>query len=553
MRSFRLPLLLILLGVAVVAFVVYQLIPRRAVLLPEAGGAYAEGVAGAPQAINPLLCQLNEADRDLCSLVFAGLTKFTENGEVVPDLATTWNISPNGITYTFKLRPDAKWHDGRSVTADDVMFTVGLMQDKDFPGRADIGAAWRSVKALKVDDATVQFVLSEPLASFADYTTLGLLPAHILTGTLSSTLSQLPFNLQPIGNGPWRVAETGASGTRVSQVALEPFANWYGAKPKIGRLIFRYYPNTQAAVDALLNGDVDGVGRLGANDLARVERRSDINIYTTKQARVGTLLINQRKDSSTIALSEKAVRQALMLALDREAIVRDALNGQAVTANAPFLPDTWAYHTGVKAYPSDPERAKQVLRSAGYELATVAPSNDSVWQKDGEPIAFVLLTPDDPARRAVAEAAAKQWRQLGIQVAVQPIQRNLERDFLASRQYQVALVDLLLDGDPDPYAWWHPSQAIQGQNYSGWDNKEAAQLLEGARTTTDRAQRAQSYRRFQDIFAEELPALPVYYPTYKYALSNRVKNVQVPPLVYPSDRLRTLNDWFVSLKRANEP
>ncbi|HEY3340436.1 MAG TPA: ABC transporter substrate-binding protein, partial [Anaerolineae bacterium] len=119
MRSFRLPLLLIIVGVAAIAFIAYQLVPRSTVTVPDTGGTYVEGVAGTPQYINPLLCQLHDEDRDLCSLTFAGLTKFNDTGDVVPDLATTWNISDDGITYTFKLRQDAKWSDGAAVTADD--------------------------------------------------------------------------------------------------------------------------------------------------------------------------------------------------------------------------------------------------------------------------------------------------------------------------------------------------------------------------------------------------------------------------------------------------
>jgi peptide/nickel transport system substrate-binding protein len=239
-----------------------------------------------------------------------------------------------------------------------------------------------------------------------------------------------------------------------------------------------------------------------------------------------------------------------MLAVDREKLVKDVLGGDAIVADTPFIPGTWAYDADVKRYPYDPNRAVDLLRSNGYELATVAPSNVSVWQKNGEPIAFTLLTQDDPTRRAVAEAIAKQWRDLGVQVSVQPV-RNLVRDFLGPRQFQVALVDNLVDGDPDPYPIWHRSQiVIPGQNYTGWDNKDASAWLEAARTTTDRAKRYQLYRQFQDLFDEELPALPLYYPTYKYAISTRVKQVQVPPLIYTSDRLRTIGSWYVNTKRV---
>ncbi len=550
MRSLRLPLLLIAIGVAAIVFVVYQIVPRGTVLVPDTGGTYVEGVAGTPQFINPLLCQLHDEDRDLCSLTFAGLTRFTDTGDVVPDLATTWDISDDGITYTFKLRQDARWEDGTPVTADDVLFTTGLLQDPGFPGRPDIGGLWQTVKVGKVDTYTVRFRLSQPLAPFLDFTTVGLLPQHVLSGTNAAALDKLPFNLQPVGNGPWRVVEVNTTGNRVSSIALEPSPNYYGLKPNLSRLLFRYYPNVQAVFDGFRAGDVDGFGNLSPADEQRAEGRDDLTLYTATKSRYTAVFFNLRRDSGAIALSDKSVRQALMFALDREALVKNALGGDAIVADTPFIPGTWAFDPDVKRYPYDPNRAVDLLRNDGYELATVAPSNVSVWQKNGEPIAFTLLTQDDPTRRAVAEAIAKQWRDLGVQVSVQPV-RNLVRDFLGPRQFQVALVDNLVDGDPDPYPIWHRSQIVMpGQNYTGWDSKDASTWLEQARTTTDRVRRYELYKQFQDLFAEELPALPLYYPTYKYAISTRVKQVQIPPLVYPSDRLRTVGTWYVNTKRV---
>ena len=550
MRSLRLPLLLIVIGVAAIAFIVYQLVPRSTVMVPDTGGTYVEGVAGTPQYINPLLCQLHDEDRDLCSLTFAGLTQFTATGDVIPDLATEWEISSDGITYTFKLRQDAKWSDGDAVTADDVLFTAHMLQDPGFPGRSDIGGLWRTIKVNKLDNYTVQFELNQPLAPFLDFTTIGLLPQHILSGTKATDLNNLPFNLQPIGNGPWRVVEVNTTGNRVSSIALEPAPNYYGPKPNLSRIVFRYYPNVQAVFDGFRAGDVDGFGNLTAADEQRAESRDDLTMYSATKSRYTAIFFNLRRDSGAIALSDKVVRQALMFAIDRDKLVKDVLGGGAIVADTPFIPGTWAYNPDVKRYPYDPKRAEEVLRDNGYELATVAPSNVSVWQKNGEPIAFTLLTQDDPTRRAVAEAIAKQWRDLGVQVSVQPV-RNLVRDFLGPRQFQVALVDNLVDGDPDPYPIWHRSQIVMpGQNYTGWDSKDASDWLEAARTTSDRTQRYELYRQFQDLFAEELPALPLYYPTYKYAISTRVKRVQIPPLIYPSDRLRTIGDWYINTKRV---
>ncbi|HEY3342151.1 MAG TPA: peptide ABC transporter substrate-binding protein, partial [Anaerolineae bacterium] len=428
--------------------------------------------------------------------------------------------------------------------------TAKMLQDPAFPGRSDVGALWQTIKVNKVDDYTVVFRLSQPLAPFLDFTTIGLLPQHVLSGTNAADLTKLSFNLQPIGNGAWHVVEVNTTANRVSSIALEPSPNYFGAKPNLSRLVFRYYSSVQAVYDGFRAGDVDGFGNLALADENRVESRDDLTIYTATRSRYTALFFNLRRDSGAIALSDKIVRQALMYAIDRQKLVKDVLGGDAIVADTPFIPGTWAFDPDVKRYPYDPNRAAQLLRDNGYELATVAPSNVSVWQKNGEPIAFTLLTQDDPTRRAVAEAVAKQWRDLGVQVNVQPV-RNLVRDFLGPRQFQVALVDNLVDGDPDPYPIWHSSQiVVPGQNYTGWDNKDASVLLEAARTTTDRTKRYALYRQFQDAFAEELPALTLYYPTYKYAISTRVKQVQIPPLIYPSDRLRTIGTWYINTKRV---
>lgn len=550
MRTLRLPLLLIVLGIGGIAFLVYQfVIPRNTVIVAAEGGTYVEGVVGTPKNINPLLCQLNEADQDLCTLVFSGLTRLNESGEAVPDLAETWSISDDGITYTFKLRPDARWEDGAPVTVNDVVFTTSLLKDPAFPGRKTIGDLWKQVEVIKADDYTVLFRLAQPYAPFIDYTTIGLLPDHLLAGTAAANLDKIPFNQQPKGNGPWRVAELNTAGGRVASIGLEPSSTYFGAKPKIGRLVLRYYPNSQSVLNAFANGDVDGMADLAPSDAAKAAELPDATAYSMPTSRFVALMINQRKDSGALALTELPVRQALMLALDREAIIRDVLNGQGVLANTPLIPDTWAYDGSVKAYSRDLERARQLLQSAGYELTTVAPSNVEVWQKEGEPIAFTLLTPEGGVYPKVAEAIAKQWRELGVQVTVVPV-RNIVRNFLMTKQFQVALTETLLDGDPDPFPLWHQSQASAGQNFTGWENADVNGWLEQARTTTDRSKRFELYRRFQEKFVEELPALMLYYPTYEYVVSTRVRNVQVAPIIYPSDRFRSLNDWTINTRRV---
>ncbi|NJM40075.1 MAG: hypothetical protein HC853_04565 [Anaerolineae bacterium] len=161
---------------------------------------------------------------------------------------------------------------------------------------------------------------------------------------------------------------------------------YFGPKPKINRLVFRYYTNSQALFDAFRSGDVDGMANLSSEDQTLAEARNDVQINIGKQASYVGLLVNLRKDSGALALTDAVVRQALMYALDRDAVVREVLDGRGVVAHAPFLPDTWAYNPAVKKYGRDLDRAKQLLASAGYELRAVAPTNEEVWQKDGEAI-----------------------------------------------------------------------------------------------------------------------------------------------------------------------
>jgi peptide/nickel transport system substrate-binding protein len=547
-RTLRLPLILLVAGVAAIVFFVFQfVIPRNTVLVSAPGGTYTEGVVGAPQAVNPLLCQPTSIDYDLCRLVFRGLTRLDASGEIVPDLADV--VANNASTFTARIRGDARWEDGAPVTADDVLFTTALLQDQNFPGDPNLGRLWQSVRVSKIDETTVRFELSQPSARFLDFTSVGLLPQHVLSGTTATDLARLPFNLQPKGNGPWRIVEVGTSSGRISAVTLEPSATHPGPKPQIARLVFRYFSSAQAMVDTFRNGDIDGMAAAPPAEIDSLRALNDVAVYSMPQMRYVAFFLNLRKDSGAVFLSDPAVRQALMLALDRDALIRDALHGRAVIAHTPFVADSWAWSAAARVYSRDLPRARALLEGAGYELRAASTSADAVWQKDGEPLGFTLTVPDTDAARAVAELTAQQWRELGIPVAIQPV-RNLQRGSLQPRQFQVALVEILMDGDPDPFSLWHGSQAQSGKNYTGWDNAEANKLLADAHTSVDRAARTSAYAQFQEIFSTDLPALVLYYPTYQYVLSTRVRNVEVGPMIYAADRLRTIEQWTVNTRRV---
>jgi len=224
------------------------------------------------------------------------------------------------------------------------------------------------------------------------------------------------------------------------------------------------------------------------------------------------------------------------------------------------LPETWAYDNDVVRYEYDLERAKDLLFEAGWRNSTPSRANrgeaeegdnESVREKAGVKLAFTLLTDDDPLHIALAKEIAYQWEALGVKAAPQTISSGLVGEFLYPRKFEALLIDLDLYGDPDPYPLWHSTQAKgEGQNYAGFINYEVDKLLEEARCTTDSGRRAELYHRFQEIFADEVPSLLLYYPIYTYGVDEEVKGVQLGPMGDPSDRFRNVTEWYVLTKRV---
>jgi len=546
-RYVRWQIAIALLGIiSLSALLAYSAYSFTNVLVPDQGGTFREGVAGSARYINSLLCQYNEVDQDLCSLVFRGLTRLDEHGRVVPDLADgPPRVSPDGLTYTFRLRPGLSWQDGVPITADDVIFTVHLMQDPNFPGVPFLGELWRTVEVTKLDDLTVRFTLRQPFTPFLDYTTIGLLPAHLWASIPAEQLSRTQLNLQPVGNGPFLVSEVSAD-----HIRLEPNPRYDGPSPYLAAVEFRFYPDYPSLFEAFVRGEIEGISRVIPQDLARAEAREDLQLFSAPLSGYVIILFNLRNPNVPF-LQDKAVRQALMYALDRQQLIDEVLAGQGIVAHSPIMPYNWAYNPDVRRYTQNVERARRLLDEAGY----VDGDGDGIREKDGRPLRWILLSDDDPERQRLAQAISQAWRAIGVEAIPQAVSfTGLISDFIFPHEFESAIVSWELAGDPDPYPLWHSTQAKEGgQNYGGWSNPRADELMEEARSITDVEKRKALYREFQDIFAEELPGLLLYYPVYTYGISDKVHGVEIGPLNTPSDRFRTIAQWYMVTRRITIP
>jgi peptide/nickel transport system substrate-binding protein len=459
-----------------------------------------------------------------------------EDGQIAPSLATDWDVSDNGLEYEFRLRQDVIWHDLAPFTSADVAFTVQAMQDPDYQGDENLSALWRNVVVEQVDAFTVRFRLAERFPSFLYYTTVGLLPAHLLGNVPAADLPSHSFSReQPVGTGMFKVESAAAD--RVVLVAND---DYWGARPYLERVEFWFYDDFEGLLTDYERGDVLGFHPAEDESLSLLAGTPHLQLYSAQAPGYGIVFLNLRRETLPF-LQVKEVRQALLYGLDRQKLIDNVLQGQGLVADSPVSPILWAHDAGVRQYSYDPERAIGLLDAAGW-MDTNA---DRIRDRDGVDLAFTLLASDEPAMAALAEGMAAQWSLLGIRVRVRVVTTDAANDFVRNRDFDAALVKLALTADPDPYPLWHSSQAESGQNYVGLTNDEADLAMEEARSTVDPERLTALYGSFQQIFAEEVPALLIYYPIYTFAVSDGVRAVQLAPLLHASQRFRNLPSWYM--------
>ncbi len=556
--------LLTLLGIILVALLLFYISQGQAsmatpvpTITPSAetttvqtrGGTYIEGMAGYPQLINPLFSPFNDVDRDLCALIFEGLTTVDEHNQIAPALAQRWERSEDGLSYTFYLRDDVYWQDGEPFTADDVVFTIKLLQSPDFPALHPHAGLWRSVTVEKVGAHAVKFVLAVKYAPFLDFTTVGIVPEHILGDTPVSELVQHPFNYAPVGTGLFKVQELDPT----SHIVLEtnPYHPLWG-KTMLDYVEFKFFDSDRHVLAAYESGKVMGVAHISTLDLARARANPDLQILSARLSGYGLVFLNLQADDKPF-LQDRRVRQALLYALDRRALIDEALAGQGVVIHSPIMPQSWAYNPETPRYEQDLGMAVTLLEQAGYKLPDphkialekLDAQQAKIRDKNGQRLALTLLTDTEPSRVALAQAVAAQWAEVGVQVDVRAVELSeLVLNHLRPRQFDAVLLEWPSQLDPDPYPMWHETQIKgEGQNFSGFVNRDASEAIEVARQLTDRGERKRLYDQFQDIFAQEVPAILLYQPIYTYGVDKKVRNVQIAPLFDPSDRFRNIWQW----------
>lgn len=503
------------------------------------GPTYTEAVTGTWTRVNPLYAAGNQADEDLVALVFAGLVRIGPNGDVQDDLAEFPSISEDGMTYTFRLKPGLRWHDGEPLTAQDVAFTVRYIQSPAFDGTPALADAWDGVEVATPDLETVVFVLPAPSAPFLARTaTLGILPQHLLADAAEAGLGGAAFNTAPIGAGPYRLEQL-----TTGEAVLRAYEHYHFGRPQVETIRLRYFDDTAAAEAALLDGSVDGLflpEPPSEEFLAAADATGEIRAIRFNRTAHHMLYLNN--DQAAFFLDPR-VRRAIDLAIDRVQLAALVPGALAVPSSVPVPPGTWAYRAEYSHTTADLAAAAALLDAAGWQLNNTT----GVRTRSGNEFRFTLRVDNDPVRIAMATSIAAQLEPLGIRVTVASTTRTLLlREFMEPRRYDAALAGWDQGPDPDPYAAWHSSQTGSGGlNFASFADLVVDTLIARARTEPDHDVRAELYRQFQEKWADLAPSVVLVYPQYLYLQHERVEGAGAAVLVAPAHRFFDVYRWRV--------
>jgi peptide/nickel transport system substrate-binding protein len=506
---------------------------------PARGGTAVEALVGTPGALNPLFEQ-DDTTRDVDSVIYQGLTTVDGNQQVVGLLASGWAISPDHLTYTFNIRTDVRWADGFSFSADDVLFTFHVLQDQEYqqPG-ADF---WRQIGVAAGGPNQVVFTLKSPSASFPLVLRVGIIAKHLFDGLSPGQIEASKYSgIKAIGTGPFRVA---AIDSRAITLDRNPFAS---PQPFLDHLVMRTYPanNPQAAILAVQSGAADLVGGIDPQELTTLENVANVKILDVLTYTNAFVTMNADGDGKTF-FGDVKVREALVQAVDRDALIRDVLGGHGEADPTPIPAGDWAYAgSAARKYTYDPQAAARALDAAGW---TLTPGANVRSNKSGVQFQVQMVVTESYPNLQIAQEVAHQLSSIGVMVSVKAVApSDLVQNYLLTRTYQMALVVFDVGSDPDLYSLWHSGADPGTLNFAytkGWGLIDKD--LEDGRAAIDQPSRLAAYTDFQALIADQAPAIFLYSANYDYAVSQRVRGVHVNRVIEPEDRFQYVTDWYVN-------
>ncbi|HBV01148.1 MAG TPA: hypothetical protein DEF00_01990 [Candidatus Taylorbacteria bacterium] len=529
------------------ASLLYKVNAMFLIEIPTPGGELREGIIGSPRFINPLL-SLSDADRDLATLIYSGLLKATPEGKLVPDIADRYEISKDGLSYTFYIRENARFHDGVKVTSDDVLFTLQKAQDPAL--KSPKRASWEGVTVEKIGEREIRFTLRQPYSPFVENATIGILPKHLWKEADAEQFQFSPINIEAVGSGPYKIEKIKRNNLGIPfYIELSSFNDYALGRPYIESIVLRFYQNEKDLLDGLSREEIESVNTITPKTAMSLET-TGYRIEHAPLPRVFAVFLNQ---NNATFLAEKAVRRALNLATDKDAIVSSVLYGYGVPIQEP-IPPTFLRMLAGAATSSEARlaEANALLDKGKWIRNTETGIRERVKGKEIQKLSFSLITSDTEELLQSAKLLKEMWRKIGVEARMQIFgSGDLNQNIIRPRKFEALLFGEIIGRDLDLFAFWHSSQRNDpGLNVAMYTNSKVDKLLEEARSTTDIEKRISAYTRAIETISDDEAAIFLYSPEFIYVLPKKIKGFTLSRTTTPSERFLDVSNWYINTEKV---
>jgi len=514
------------------------------VSVPMRGGQISEGILGTPRFINPVLA-FSDTDKDLVSLVYSGLMRKDPTGALIPDLAEKYEMSEDGLSYTFTLRNDLYFHNNQPLTIDDVIFTIEQIKDPVLKSPRKVN--FDGINMEKIDEKTIKFTLNQPYASFLENMTLGIMPKDIWD---KSPIELNDANTNPIGSGPYMISKVNKQSSGIiDYYELKSFKKFALGTPYITTITLRFYLNENELVDALKNHIIEQISSITPQN-AEILREENYKIESSVLPRVFGLFFNQNQNQ---IFTNKTIIKAINDIIDKNRLINNVLGGYGVAINDPIPPNMIAYQ---KLRKEDNltreeiiENVKSSLTKDGWKIndrGILEKTSTVNKKKVTTELIFSISTGNAPELVKSAELIKEDLATIGIGVEVKTFEiGNLNQSVIRPRKYDALFFGQIINNESDLYAFWHSSQRKDpGLNVALYTNAKVDKILEDAFITVNPEARIKKYSQFEEEIKKDMPAVFVYSPNFIYVVSKNLKGLNIDHIISPTDRFANVYLWY---------
>jgi len=514
-------------------------------VVPTQGGILREVIVGQPQSLNPLFAPLNDADRDVSEIIFAGLLKYDQEGSLIKDLAKEYKMSKDGRTYEFTLKDNLFWSDGEEITSQDIIFTIESIRNPET--QSPLRLIWQEVKVEKTDNKTVKFILPNPYPPFLENFTFKILPYHVF-----NEISPQDFILEPPQNlassGPFQIKIIEKdSENKIRRLILERNSNFHGKSPFLEKIEITFLSSTTE----FPNWKNKALSFAGISPNQESIFKKGFHIYKLAIPRYFALFLNQTKP----ILSQKEVREALASATPKNEIIEKVLLGEGRIVDGPFLPEN-RIGEDFKQYKFNLKRAQEILEKAGWQDTDKDGIREKILKEGAKatPLKLILFTAEQEELKKAAEIIQAKWKEAGIRLVIKTLEpTKLLEENIKERKYDILLFGQGLSIIPDPYSFWSSFQKeYPGLNLSLYQNADVDELLKNSREELNSKKRRDLLKKVQQKITDDIPAIFLYSPYYLYAVQDKVKGIDGKYIIDPSKRFINIENWYIYEKRVGK-